>query len=67
MTDLTSQEISAQERLIRLEVKLDLALSNGTDHEARLRRLERALWLATGAAAAAGGVVGSFLSKLISG
>lgn len=53
--------------LARIETKLDRALSDGTDHETRIRKLERALWAATGAAAFAGGGIGAFVSKLIGG
>jgi hypothetical protein len=35
------------------------------DHETRLRRAERSLWIAAGAAAAGGGVLGSMLGPLI--
>lgn len=35
------------------------------DHEGRIRRLERSVWLAAGAAAAAGGVVGQIIGPLI--
>lgn len=36
-----------------------------TDHETRLRRVERSVWIAAGAAAAGGGLLGSFLGPLI--
>ena len=32
------------DRLTRIEVKLDMALANHQDHEARLRTLERSRW-----------------------
>lgn len=32
------------ERLIRIETKLDAALSRGDDHETRIRALEKARW-----------------------
>lgn len=35
------------------------------DHETRLRRVERSVWIAAGACAAAGGVVGSIVGPLI--
>lgn len=48
----------------RMEAKLDGALSLGIDHEARIRKLERALWVAVGAGAAAGGGVSAIISQL---
>jgi hypothetical protein len=47
--------------LARIETKLDTALTEVADHEQRLRRLERALWVATGAAAAGGGSIGALV------
>jgi hypothetical protein len=35
------------------------------DHETRLRRVERSVWIAAGACAAAGGVVGSIVGPLL--
>lgn len=35
------------------------------DHELRLRKLERALWIVAGAAAAGGGGVASLLSRVL--
>lgn len=32
------------DRLTRIEVKLDMALANHADHETRLRTLEKARW-----------------------
>jgi hypothetical protein len=37
------------------------------DHESRLRRLERTVWLAAGAAAAAGAGVGTFVASAFGG
>lgn len=55
------------DRLISIETKLDSVIRRGDDHESRLRRLERALWLATGAAAAGGGLVGSIAQRIMGG
>ena len=52
-------------RLARIETKLDASLTTGTDHEARIRRLERVILMATGAAATGGGVAGALFSRLI--
>lgn len=35
------------------------------DHENRIRRVERSVWIAAGACAAAGGVLGSLVGPLI--
>lgn len=35
------------------------------DHETRIRRMERSLWLLAGAAAAGGGIVGSIVGPLL--
>ncbi|WP_183407728.1 hypothetical protein [Nocardioides marmoriginsengisoli] len=50
-----------------MDTKLDLILANDRDHETRIRRLERWIWLATGAAAAGGGVGGGLLAKVMGG
>jgi hypothetical protein len=62
-----SEQPSEQERLIRIEVKLDQALHIDNDHEARIRALERARWTAAGFAAAGGGAVGTLLTQLMGG
>lgn len=41
---MTPADQSTNDRLTRIEVKLDLALTNHQDHEARLRSLEKARW-----------------------
>jgi hypothetical protein len=55
------------ERLVRIEVKLDTQLTRADDHETRIRRMERALWLASGGAAAAGGVLGTIAQQIMGG
>ncbi|HEX4816711.1 MAG TPA: hypothetical protein VFV66_28550 [Nonomuraea sp.] len=55
------------ERLARIETKLDNAIGRADDHETRIRRLERALWLVTGAAAAVGGALGSIVQQVLGG
>lgn len=42
-------------------------MSRSEDHEDRLRRLERALWAATGAAAIIGGTVSGGLFRMFGG
>lgn len=63
----TPDDFAQFERLVRIETKLDLANTNSADHEIRIRRLERSMWLIAGAAAAGGGLVGQLLSPLIGG
>lgn len=57
------------ERLTRLETKLDLVITRLVDghgdHEIRIRRLERVVWVASGGAAALGGGVGALLMSLL--
>lgn len=55
------------ERLIRIESKLDSFLNTHIDHETRIRKLEKALWLATGFATTAGGGLGTLVSQLLGG
>ncbi|MCE7008726.1 hypothetical protein LWC34_38835 [Kibdelosporangium philippinense] len=59
------------DRLTRIETKLDLALTQHreelNDHETRIRKLERALWIAAGFAATAGGGVGAVISQIMGG
>lgn len=73
-------EIEIVERLVRMETKLDHTIGTSTtlesriagleksipdpDHELRIRKLERAIWIAAGAATVGGGVVGNLVSQL---
>lgn len=69
MTTPAEQGGSVPDRLTRVEVKLDMLLLQTptlhTDHETRIRRLERAVWLAAGFASAGGGAAGAIISKLV--
>ena len=47
--------------LVRIETKLDIAITNSADHESRIRSLERKLWMVAGAAAVGGAGVFQFL------
>ncbi|OLF07757.1 hypothetical protein BLA60_25855 [Actinophytocola xinjiangensis] len=69
---------SLEVTVARIETKLDAwnhqqtadaarAATQHTDHETRIRALERAKWTAAGFAAAGGGAVGTILTKLIGG
>jgi hypothetical protein len=51
--------------LIAMNVKLDVLLTGQTDHENRIRGLERWRWLLTGGAALAGTGGGALLAKLV--
>lgn len=51
-------------KLTEISTKLDGALGQGVDHEARLRALEKSKWLAIGFAAAAGGLAGKLAGLL---
>lgn len=47
-------QASDHDLLIRIEAKLDAWRDTQKDHESRLRRLERALWICSGLAMAGG-------------
>ena len=53
------------ERLARIETKLDVQLATQADHEARLRRLERALWIAAGISMAGGAGLSQIAAHLM--
>lgn len=57
-------EKTDRDLLIEVLTKLDMALTSLTDHEGRIRALERSKWLAVGAAAAAGGIAGKVAGLL---
>lgn len=61
-----SAEREVLDRLTRIETKLDVANGRVDDHETRLRKLERAVWLAAGFATAGGGVLGTLAQRLFS-
>lgn len=52
------------ERLVRIETKLDIAITNYADHELRIRKLERAMWIAVGLAALGGGAAAQLIPVL---
>lgn len=62
----TPDDFAQFERLVRIETKLDTYNTSSQDHEVRIRRLERALWIAVGAAGVGGGIVGQLLAPLLS-
>lgn len=58
---------SLVERMIRIEVKLDTYNSNHSDHETRLRKVERNMYLMAGVALIGGGGIGSIVTQLLGG
>lgn len=65
ITMTTGETIEVQ--LARIEGKLDVALAGVSDHEQRIRKLERAVWGAAGAGLLAGGFAGSVASTVLGG
>lgn len=61
---MESFDQAMRDLLIEIKTKLDLALTDVTDHELRLRALERTKWVMVGAAAAAGGIAGKIITLL---
>jgi len=62
VTEMTDETI--RDLLIEIRTKLEMALTQQADHEARLRALERSKWLAIGAAGAVGGLAGKIAGLL---
>ena len=56
---------SVEAQLAAISVKLDLLLVGKDDHEVRLRALEQFKWVLMGAAAAAGGVAGAVVDRIV--
>ncbi|MEV1199471.1 hypothetical protein [Microbispora rosea] len=54
-------------KLDRLDGKVDGTVAEVADHETRIRKLERVVWIAAGAAAAGGGVVGAVIRQAVGG
>jgi hypothetical protein len=52
------------QRLIRIETLLIGMASKGDDHETRIRRLEKVLYIGIGIAAAGGSAIGSYIGQL---
>jgi hypothetical protein len=62
---MSSEDLVALiERLVRIETKLDQSNRTHDDHETRIRKLERALWLVAGAGLVGGGVAGQVVPHL---
>lgn len=58
-----AQQTGHEGRIRALEI--EYTPGGHQDHETRIRRIERSVWLMAGAAAAGGGIVGSILGPLI--
>lgn len=56
--------MSDSQRLIRIETLLIGMASKGDDHEIRIRRLEKVLYIGIGIAAAGGSAIGSYIGQL---
>lgn len=56
--------VSDSERLIRIETILLSMTASDSDHELRLRRLEKVLYAGIGFAAAVGSAAGSYIGQL---
>lgn len=52
------------QRLVRIETLLLGISSKGDDHEIRIRRLEKVLYIGIGVAAAGGSAIGSYIGQL---
>jgi hypothetical protein len=49
----------------KMSAKLDIFIAAQADHEARIRKLEHAIWIASGAAMAGSGALGSIISSFM--
>lgn len=59
-----SQPTSVEAQLAVINTKLDLLIEQRTDHETRLRALERFKWLVMGAAIVSGPVTNAIAARL---
>lgn len=64
MTEQPGTPKSDSDRLVRIETLLEQIVSRDNDHETRIRKLEKIVWIGCGIAAAAGSAVGSLAGKL---
>jgi hypothetical protein len=65
---MSSEDVIALvERLVRIETKLDQSNRTHDDHEGRIRKLERALWIVAGAGLVGGGLAGQLAPYLFGG
>ena len=59
--------VTDSQRLVRIETLIEQMAKGDTDHEIRIRRLERWQWLATGLAGGIGGVLGQAAKGVLGG
>ena len=59
-----AMDTNERDMLIRMETKLDVVLAGHTDHESRLRRLERVQWKMSGAASVIGGLIAAGITHV---
>jgi len=52
------------QRLVRIETLLIGMATSDSDHETRIRRLEKVLYIGIGVAAAGGSAIGSYIGQL---
>ena len=52
---MSEDEMTTIDRLARIEVKLDMLVDQRANHEGRLGRVEKFMWVAVGLACASGG------------
>jgi hypothetical protein len=58
-----ADEVTLIERRVRIETKLDMWHEAANDHETRLRRLERLMWVAAGISMAGSAGLSQWLSS----
>jgi prolipoprotein diacylglyceryltransferase len=51
--------------LTRIDERLGIYITVQSDHEIRMRRMERFMWGMTGGAAVGGGIIGALITQLI--
>jgi len=61
---LTNLRIDIAQQFAEVKTLLTAVANVNTDHENRIRKLERAIWIAGGVSLAGGGVLGSVLSSV---
>lgn len=67
MGQQTPDGMTDHDRLIVIETLLRERLARVDDHETRIRRLERGMWVAAGFAAAAGSAIGTTAGRILGG
>ncbi len=60
-------EATLQSHIVAQESRMAELGTDHVDHETRIRRLERTIWIASGAALASGGLGGAIVSQFLGG